>query len=415
MELKLKDKQKLTAVTAKKYRTAKKSEKTKILFTFAEQTGYNRKYAIHLLANEGKFKTVNKELKAKITHKRIRKRMYHVTYDKAVLDALALIWEAFNYQCGKLLAPFLHANIDGIAMEPKFCFSDEILAKLRKISASTIDRLLKPIKVRMKIKGTSGTKPAVGHLKKLIPMLSHFECSEQQDGLWQIDLVQHDGGNPTGEFCFTLTITEVKNAWTVHYALKNKAFKWVHQALNDACCQLPLPVRILHSDNGSEFINNALMAWCKQQGILLTRSRSNKKNDNCYVEQKNGATVRKQVGYLRYSGDNGVSALQDVYTHYDRLFNFFYPGRKLISKERIGAKLKKTFDKPQTPYNRAMASPDIPEETKQRLKSIKKQIFLMTEMKEMQTALDRLPSFAEPVPVFIFRPNMKPLLFGSYG
>jgi hypothetical protein len=338
-----------------------------------------------------------------------------VTYGKEVQDALVLIREAFNCQCGKLLSPFLRLNIDTIAKEPEFNFGNKVTARLKKISASAIDRLLKPVKARMKIKGTSGTKPASGHLKKLVSMLSHYECIEQGEGLWQIDLVQHDGGNPQGEFCYTLTITEVKNAWTAHFALKNKAHSWVFQALEDACLQLPFPVRILHSDNGSGFVNHALMAWCKQQEIILTRSRSSKKNDNCFVEQENGATVRKHVGYLRYCGDNGVAALKDAYSHYDRLFNFFYPGRKLISKERAGAKIKKTYDKPQAPFDRAMASSGTSEEIKQRLKSMKKQLSLMSEMKEMQRALDRLPSLAEPVPEFIYKPKMKPLRFGPFG
>jgi hypothetical protein len=415
MELDLKDRRKLTAVTARKYRTAEKKKKTKILDTFIEQTGFNRKYAIHILANEGKIKPVGKNVRIKITHKSNRKRVYPVTYGKAVQEALALIWEAFNYQCGKLLAPFLHTNIDSIVKEPRLNFGEDVTAKLKKISASTIDRLLKPSRRRLKIKGTCGTKPAAKHLKNLIPTLSHFERIEQGEGLWQIGLVQHDGGSPSGEFCYTLTITEVKNAWTVHYALKNKAFQWVYQALNDACLQLPLPVRILHSDNGSEFINNALMLWCKQQEIALTRSRSSKKNGNCFVEQKNGATVRKHVGYLRYSGDKGVAALQAVYTHYDRLFNFFYSARKLVSKERAGSKVKRTYDKPQPPFERALSSNNTSEEIKRRLISLKKHISLMTEMKNMQQALDKLPSFAEPVPEFVTKPNMKPLRFGIYG
>ena len=416
MELDLKERQKLTTITARKYRSAKKKDKTKILDTFIEQTKYTRKYAIHILANEGRLKGAVKKVRLNAAHKSKRKRTYPVFYDKKVLNALVLVWEAFNYQCGKLLAPFLHTNIDCIALEGQFNIPDEAAAKLRKISAATIDRLLKPFKAALKIKGTCGTKPAAQHLKKLVPMLSHFECIEQGDGLWQIDLVQHDGGNPSGEFCYTLTITEVKNAWTVHYALKNKAFTWVYQALNDACSQLPLPVRILHSDNGSEFINHALVLWCKQQGITLTRSRGSKKNDNCFVEQKNGATVRKQIGYLRYSGDKGVAALQAVYTHYDRLFNFFYTGRKLLSKERIGAKLKRTYDKPQTPFDRVMSSVNTPEEIKKYLNALKKRISLMTEMKKMQIALDILPSSAEPVPEFSQRRGgMKTLLFGSYG
>jgi hypothetical protein len=413
MELTLKDRQKLTRVTAKKYRLSTKKEKSKILDTFTEQTGYGRKYAIHILANEGKVKFAGKKLKAVITHQTMRKRVYPVVYGKDVLEALELVWRAFNYQCGKLLAPFLHANIDCIASDPRFACEEAVLRKLRKISASTIDRLLKKTKAAMKIKGTSGTKGAKGHIKSQIPVMSHFECTEQGPGLWQIDLVQHDGGNASGEFCYTLTITEVNTPWTVHYALKNKAFKWVYEALNHAVSVLPLPVRILHPDNGSEFINNALLAWCKEQGIILVRSRGGKKNDNCFVEQKNGASVRKIVGYARFSGDAGVKALQDVYTHYDRLLNFFYPCQKLLAKERIGSKVKKTYDKPSSPFDRAIASSDFTTTIKNNLIAQKKQINLVSEMEQMQKAIDRLPALAEPVPMFISKGGFKPLLFGS--
>jgi len=413
MELTLKDRQKLTRVTAKKYRLSGKKEKTKILDTFIEQTKYGRKYAIHILANEGKVKPLDKKVRLKTTHRSDRKRIYPRFYDDAVKNALVPIWEAFNYQCGKLLAPFLHANIDCIGTDPRFDFCDEVIIKLRNISAATIDRLLKKNKASMKIKGTNGTKPAKGHIKSLIPVMSHFECKEQGPGVWQIDLVQHDGGNATGEFCFTLTITEVHTPWTVHYVLRNKAFKWVYEALDHAISVLPLPVLILHPDNGSEFINNALLAWCNAKKITLTRSRNNRKNDNCFVEQKNFASVRKIVGYARFSGDKGVLALQDVYAHYDKLLNFFYPCQKLLSKERKGSKVKKTYDKPASPFDRVIASPDFSQEVKNDLISQKKQINLMAEMAQMQKAIDRLSSSAEPVPVFISKGGLKPLHFGS--
>ena len=415
MELNLKDRKKLTGVTARKYRAATKREKTKILDIFIGQTNYSRKHAIKLLANEGKIKPIGRKLKAKATHQISIKRAYPCVYDKAVLDALILIWEAFNYQCGKLLAPFLHANIDFIVSDPKFSFSGETVFKLRKISAATIDRLLRKKKTSLKIKGTNGTKPAVKHIKALVPVMSHFECIEQGSGLWQIDLVQHDGGNSSGEFCYTLTITEVKHAWTVHYALKNKAFQWVYNALNDACSILPIPVRILHSDNGAEFLNNAIVSWCRQKGIVQTRSRGNKKNDNCFVEQKNGASVRKIVGYARYSDDKGIAALQTVYNHYDNLLNYFYPCQKLVSKERNGSKVKKIYDKPLSPYERILSDPEIKEPLKIRLRSLKKQINLMTEMKKMQQAIEVLPSVAEPVPLFIAKRGMKNMIFGNHG
>jgi len=413
MELNLKERQKLTRITADKYRRAKKKEKTKILDTFIEQTKYGRKYAIHVLANEGRVKTLGKKVRIKTTHRSDKKRVYPRYYDDAVKNALVPIWEAFNYQCGKLLAPFLHANIDYIGPNPRFNFCDEVIMKLRIISAATIDRLLKKIKAAMKIKGTNGTKPAKGHVKSLIPVMSHFECKEQGPGVWQIDLVQHDGGNSSGEFCFTLTITEVNTPWTVHYVLRNKAYKWVEQALDHAISVLPLPVLILHPDNGSEFINSHLIAWCNKNGISLTRSRSNKKNDNCFVEQKNWASVRKIVGYARFCDEKGVKALQDVYTHYDKLLNFFYPCQKLISKERLGSKVKKKYDKPCSPFDRAIASPAYSQEIKMELISQKKQTNLISEMEQMQSAIDKLPSLAEPVPVFIPKGGLKPLRFGS--
>jgi hypothetical protein len=417
MELSLKERQKLTRITAKKYRLSTRREKTKILDTFIEQTGYGRKYAIHILANEGKVKWAEKKLKVKIGHESKHKRVYPVMYGKDVLKALEGIWEAFNCQCGKLLAPFLHTNIDSIVKEPDFKCPDEVIAKLSRISAATIDRLLKKAKARMKIKGSSGTKPAKGHIKSLIPVMSHFECKEQGPGVWQIDLVQHDGGNASGEFCYTLTITEVSTPWTVHYALKNKAYKWVFEALNHALSVLPLPLRILHPDNGSEFINYALLAWCKEKGIALTRSRGSKKNDNCFVEQKNWASVRKIIGYARFSGDHCVAALQEVYVHYDMLLNFFYPCQKPISKERLGGKVKKRYDKPCPPFDRVIASSDFTQTIKNRLISQKKQINLMAEMKQMQKAIDRLTALAQPVPVFVSKGGMKPLRFGSlaYG
>jgi hypothetical protein len=257
MELTLKERKKLTRLTARTYQKAAKREKTAILNTFISQTGYERKYAIHLLANEGKARFLWKSARLAVAHASGPRRAYEKIYDGEVLDALTAVWDAFNCQCGKLLSPFLHATIDSIALHPQFAFSDATRLKLKKISAATIDRLLRKEKAKRRVKGTSGTTAAGGHIKSLIPVMHHFECNQQGSGLWQIDLVQHDGGNPSGEFCFTLTITEVAHCWTVHYALKNKAFRWVYAALDHALTVLPLPVHIFHADNGSEFINHA--------------------------------------------------------------------------------------------------------------------------------------------------------------
>jgi transposase InsO family protein len=415
MELTLKERQKLTWITAKKYRNATRGEKTRILDTFIDQTGYDRKYAIHILVNEGVSRLVKGNIRLKAAQGTGKKRLYKRVYDETVRDALIPIWEAFSCQCGKLFAPFLHRNLDRICSRPAFAMPAAVHDKLLTISASTIDRLLKKTRELRRIRGTCGTKPAAQHLKALVPVMSHFECKEQGAGLWQIDLVQHDGGNPSGEFCFTLTITEIQNCWTVHYVLRNKAFRWVFQALDDAASLLPLPVRIFHSDNGSEFINHALLRWCNEKGISLTRSRTNRKNDNCFVEQKNYASVRKTVGYGRFSGDRGITALQAVYSSYDKLLNFFYPCQKLLTKVRDGSKVRKTYDKPQTPFDRALALPDLPQPIKKRLSAAQTAIDLMAEMELMQKAIDKLPSLTDPVPEFVAKRTLKPLLFGSLG
>jgi transposase InsO family protein len=415
MELNLKERQKLTRLTAKKYQMASKRQKSTILDTFISQTAYQRKYAIHILANEGKLKSLRGKSRLKAAHGSKQKRVYTRVSDDAVRDALILIWDAFSFLCGKLLAPFIRANLSHLRSVPKFAFSPEVHAKLLTVSPATIDRLLKKAKEKHRLKGTSGTRPAARHIKALIPVMTHFECKTQHSGLWQIDLVQHDGGNPSGEFCFTLTITDVKTSWTVHYPLRNKAFRWLFQALNDACSVLPLPIRILHSDNGSEFINHALAAWCTQQGIQLTRSRSNKKNDNCFVEQKNGNTVRKIVGYARFSADKGLAALQAVYTSYDKLLNFFYPCQKLLSKKRIGAKVKKTYDQARTPFERALQEGALSASVKENLSALKARTNLIAEREALQSALDKLPALADPVPEFIIKRTLKPLCFGSHG
>jgi hypothetical protein len=212
-----------------------------------------------------------------------------------------------------------------------------------------------------------------------------------------------------------LSVTEAERCWTAHYALRNKAFKRVFAALDRALSALPLPARIFHSDNGGEFINHALQKRCEKMNVRLTRSRSNRKNDNCFVEQKNYASVRKIVGYGRFSGEKGAAALQAVYSAYDSLLNCFYPCQKLVSKDRIGSKVKKTYDKPQTPFDRAVFDGGLRQELKDKLIAGKAAIDLMTVTAVMNKAIDKLPSLADPVPEFVTKRTLKLLLPGSYG
>ncbi|MGH2779254.1 MAG: hypothetical protein ACRDJB_11490 [Actinomycetota bacterium] len=174
----------------------------------------------------------------------------------------------------------------------------------------------------------------------------------------------HDGGSPWGEFCQTLDLTCVATGWTEPRALQNKAQRWVHEAIEQIATVLPFPLLGLDSDNGAEFINMHLFRYCTERGITFTRSRPYRKNDNCYVEQKNWPVVRQSVGYARYDTPPELEALGELYGVLRLYVNFFQPQMKLVSKTRRGAKVTKRFDHARTPYRRVLESPQVSEDAK---------------------------------------------------
>ena len=184
----------------------------------------------------------------------------------------------------------------------------------------------------------------------------------------EVDLVAHDGGNSSGEYCHTLDVTDVCTGWTETRAVKNKAQVWVFEALQEIQARLPFKLLGIDSDNGSEFINNHLIAYCSTQAIKFTRGRPYRKNDNCYVEEKNYSVVRKTVGYARYDTAQELALLNELYSLLRLYTNCFLPVMKLASKQRLGSKVKKTYDAPLTPYNKLMQSAEVPEKAKRQLR-----------------------------------------------
>jgi len=166
-----------------------------------------------------------------------------------------------------------------------------------------------------------------------------------------------------------LTATDIASGWIELRSMLNNAQKWTFEALSNIKETTILPVNEFHGDNGSEFINNHTEAWCKKSGIHFTRSRSNKKNDNCFVEQKNGAVVREYVMYDRLEGVEEHALLAAVYRPLTPLLNYFMPTQKLKSKTRIGSKEIKIYDAPKSPYQRLLESPHTPQKTKDDLQA----------------------------------------------
>jgi hypothetical protein len=244
----------------------------------------------------------------------------------------------------------------------------DVRAKLLAVSAATIDRMLAEDRRRLEITGRSGTKPG-SLLRHQIPIRTFAEWDDDRPGFLEVDLVSHDGGDVRGQFCHTLTLTDVSTGWTEVRALRNKAQRWVGEAMAEVAEILPFRLLGIDSDNGSEFINNNLFAWCCEHEVTFTRSRPFRKNDNCFVEQKNWAVVRRAAGYLRYQTEE-LPVLTELYVHLVPYVNFFQPQMHLVEKTRQGAKVRRRYDTARTPFRRILASPDVPDEAKRSLSEV---------------------------------------------
>jgi hypothetical protein len=200
-----------------------------------------------------------------------------------------------------------------------------------------------------------------------------------------------------------LTLTDVGSAWTELCALLNSAHRWVKEETQKTKENLPFPMLGFDSDNGGEFINHQLYDYCVQNNIKFTRTRPYRKNDNCYVEQKNGDLVRKTVGFYRFEGEKAHKALAEVYYFYNQLLNYYYPTIRLIAKEKLpSGRYKKINEKnPKTPCQRLLESPHISEECKAELRrraALLNPIKLKRAMDEARERLFKLPVIESVIP-----------------
>lgn len=367
MGLSMKEKSPITREYAKKYQTASKEMKGQILNELIGLTEYNRCYAGYILRHHGKKIYLGKGIIAVgDVNKKIKRKRPRI-YGEKVLKALKKIWAIWDFICGKRLVAILPEIIAKLEKFKEIKLSDEVRKKLKRISASTIDRLLKNERKKITLKGRSHTRPGT-LLKNQIPIRTFSEWDDKRPGFLEIDLVGHDGGQASGDFGYTLDTTDVATGWTEPRAVKNRASKWTFEALNTIKGQLPFKLLGIDSDNDSAFINEHLIRYCQGNGITFTRTRSYRKNDNCYVEQKNWSVIRRAVGYYRYDTDEEINLLNKLYNYLRLYNNYFQPSMKLVKKERIGSKVIKKYDKATTPYQRVLLSTSVSEENKLKLR-----------------------------------------------
>jgi hypothetical protein len=341
-----------------RYRRARKRIKVTILDEFCAVCGYNRKYAIRLLNQRGK---------ARKKRRPGRKPIYA---SPELLMALKRIWFASDQMCSKKLKAAIPLWLPFYETVYK-ALTPETQERLLSVSAATIDRLLKPVRVVHGRKGLSGTRPG-SLLKNQIPIRTHF-WDVSQPGFMEADTVAHCGNSLAGDFIWSLTMTDIHTTWTESRATWGKGAQGVLVQIQNIEDRLPFALQGFDCDNGSEFLNYHLVRYFTDHPSVtsFTRSRPYKKNDNAHVEQKNWSHVRQLFGYDRFEEREILPLMNDLYanewSHYQ---NHFCPSMKLLEKKRINSKYLKKYDPPRTPYDRVLASDQITDEAKERLKMV---------------------------------------------
>lgn len=344
-----------------RYLKANKEGKSKILNEFCQNAGYNRKYAIKIL--QAGYDQNRRAKQGRKPRKKI--------YTREVILVVIKIWELLEFPCGQRLKPALIPMLDSLTRCNELEVSPEIRNQLAAISAKTLDRRLARERSARRLKRNRGTTRHGSLLKSSIP-IRITEWDTSQVGFVEMDTVAHNGGDPSGEFIYSLDAVEIFSGWSEQIAVLGKGEQGIVQAIDEVKKTIPFILKGLDSDSGGEFINWHLVRYCDQNKLFFTRSRPDRKNDNAYVEQKNNTHVRQWLGYGRYDSREQLQLINDLYRQELRLFNnFFRPVMKIKSKEKVNNSVcRKIYDTAQTPYQRLLDSKQISRKQKQELTKI---------------------------------------------
>lgn len=363
----------------KRYNKSTKKQKSQILSEFCQNCNYSRKYAIKLISG-------------KVEHREYPKRKGAPRkYSNAVSDKLAELWKMMGNPCSQTLKAalphWLPYDID--------C-NEDMAKKLLSMSASTMERHLRPWKKKCP-KGKSTTTPP--KLKMQIPLELLKDDHRELIGYFEADTVAHCGDSLSGRFAWSLTMTDIASGWTENRALYSKGGEGVVIQMKDIEESLPFKIKGIATDNGSEFINQDVhnfLVNLRDDPINFMRRRAYKKNDNAHVEQKNFTHVRNLFGYERLEDVYLIVLMNDIYANYwCPLKNFYTPSVKLIKKYREGAKIKKEYDKPKTPYQRLMESGQLTLKEQSDLVKRKSRLNPFKLRRELDEKLNRFYTFVD--------------------
>jgi hypothetical protein len=393
----MKDRYVIIKHNAKAYQKASKKVKSKMLDELSSMLSMNRHYVGYLLRNTDRVvyrregTVVITDSRKNYLHQRGRKKVY----GKDVLRVVKEIWRISGYVSSKHLVGYIRLNHEILFRHPdiKRLLTPGLKEKLLRISASTVDRMLKPYRDKVKISKKYKGNPFSSNLKKSIKVESWFD-KPRMAGYVEVDLVHHCGSSGKGEFIYTLTATEVLTGWTELEPLRNKAMVWTKKALEGIFKRLPVPVRRLHSDNGSEFLNAHIQRLCRKKGIERSRSRPYRKNDAPYVESKNWSMVRVYTGWRRYDTDEEFKILSRLLRLVSLRNNLFMPQMKVVERQRVGGKIRKKYEM-DIPLNRVLRLEEVDEKTKAALLELRDSIDIIELAEQIEYLTEELSAAYE--------------------
>jgi hypothetical protein len=371
----------LVVALAERYASSSRKHRGRILDEFVAVSGFHRKHAMRLLRSGRAGRSAGPRPARRI-------------YNEAVRDALVIIWEAADRVCGKRLRPLVPILVEAMERHGHLQLAPEVRDGLVSMSAATIDRAL--CKVREQATGRTRRRVASAPgVRRSVPIRTFNDWNDPAPGFMEADLVAHSGPTADGSFIQTLTMTDIATGWTECAPLLVREQTVLVAVLSEIRKRMPFPLLGFDTDNDSVFMNETVQSYCKEAGVEFTRCRPYRKNDQAWVEQKNGAVVRRIVGYRRYVGLEAAATLGRLYVLVRLYVNFFQPSFKLASKSRDGARVTKRYHPPATPYQRLLADPRTSEAARGRVSALQATLDPVRLLSDIRAAQKQLVEIAD--------------------
>jgi len=371
----------LVAAASRRYSDANRQERGRILDELTSLTGLHRKHAARLLRGGG-------------GRARHDSRPQRRVYDDTVREALVVLWEASDRVCGKRLRPLVPILLEAMERHGHLQLDSDVRNGLLSMSAATIDRALRMVRGRSGERRRRRSPPSAA-VRRSVVVRTFEGWDDPPPGFVEADLVAHSGPVARGSFVQTLTMTDIATGWTECTPILVREQSLLTAVLSEVRNMLPFPLLGFDTDNDSVFLNETVRDYCETAGIEFTRCRPYRKNDQAWVEQKNGAVVRRAVGYRRLEGLEAAVALATLYRSLRLFVNYFQPSFKLAGKVREDARVKKHYHAPATPYQRLLADPRTPDPVRGKVQAVYATLDPVRLLNDIRQAQARLVEIAD--------------------